>query len=162
MIGDTTTLDTGYGANGLTLTTEATANLRKAGKWGRFIGIVYMCLIAAFILFFIVGGSTFFAMMGLGGPAGGGDGLGAGVFGFFLVIYGLVFAFTFYLMYLLYQFGNKAMAAVDSNDSAALVSSLGSLGRLCKITGILIIIYLAFMGLGLIFGLVGGGLAAFG
>lgn len=154
MIGDTT-LDGGYGA-GLTLTSTDTANLRKAGKWGRFLGILSMVLIGLVILAFIGFGSTMIALMS-GGQIGAG-GIGTVMIGCYLLLLG----FTFYLTYLLYKFGAEAVIAVDNGDGLAMTRSLASLGRLFKIYGIMTVIYLAFIGLSLLFALIGGGMAAFG
>ena len=155
MIGDAT-LDGGYGT-GLNLSSEDTANLRKAGKWGRFLGIISMVFLGLIILAFIGFGSTMVAMMS-GGQFGGGGGAATGL----IVFYVALFAFSFYLVYLLYKFGAEAVTAVDNHDSVAMTKSLASLGRMLKIYGIITVIYFGMMGLGLLFAAIGGGMAAFG
>jgi hypothetical protein len=90
------------------------------------------------------------------GPGGGGAAT------FVIVIYVAILAFSFYLVYLLYKFGSEAVAAVDRGDGSAMTRSFASLGRMLKIYGIVMVVYLAIMGLGLIGALIGGGLAAFG
>ncbi len=154
MIGDTT-LDGGY-STGLSLSPQDTANLRKAGKWGRFLGIISMVFLGLIILAFIGFGGTMVAMMSGGQFGGGGAATGL------IVFYVALFAFSFYLVYLLYKFGAEAVIAVDNNDSVAMTKSLASLGRMLKIYGIITVIYFGIMGLGLLFAAIGGGLAAFG
>jgi hypothetical protein len=155
MIGETT-LDDGYGA-GLSLTTADSANLRKAGKWARFLGIVSMIFLGLFIVGLIGFGGTMMAMM-----SGGEIGAGTGAATAGIVVYVAIFAFSFYLVYLLYKFGAEAVTAVDHGDGQAMSRSLASLGRMLKIYGIITVIYFAFFGIGLIVALVSGGLAVFG
>ena len=148
MIGDST-LDGGY-STGLSLSSEDTANLRKAGKWGRFLGIISMVFLGLIILAFIGFGGTMVAMMS-GGQFGGGGGAATGL----IVFYVALFAFSFYLVYLLYKFGAEAVIAVDNHDSVAMTKSLASLGRMLKIYGILTVIYFGMMALGLLFAAIG-------
>ena len=150
---ESTTLDDGYGS-GLSVDAAAAANLRKAGKWARFIGIVTMVFIGIGIVSLIAFGGTFFALFLGGGDAGAGMGA---IMTPFLLIYVLLLAFFLYLTYLLYRFGVKAMATVDHGDAAALQEAFGSLGRLLKIYGILMIISLVFNVIGIL-GVVAGGL----
>ena len=140
-------LDSSYG-NGPALSSADTANLRKAGKWARFIGIVAMVGIGIFLFFLFVSGGTMIASMGLG-DAGG---LGVVV----LVIYGALMLFSLYMMYLQYQFGTQAVQAVDRDDNGALSQSLAALSKYYKITGVLMAIYLGIMALGIVFAVIGG------
>ena len=155
MIGDTT-LDGGYGT-GVSLSVEDAANLRKAGKWARFVGIVGMVFTALGLIFVVGFSSTMMAMAGLDDFGGG---AGAGIF--FIIFYGAMLAFGFYMVYLLYKFGAKAMEAVDANSSVATSESLFSLARFFKIYGVLMAIYIGFVLLGLIFAVIGGAFAALG
>ena len=155
MIADTT-LDSGYGG-GLSLSTEDTANLRKAGKWGRFLGVVSMVFLGLAILAFIGFGATMLATMGLNEQAG----IPAGATTFLIIFYVAVFVFSFYMVYLLYKFGTAAIEAVDRHDQLAMTKSFASLGRMLKIYGIITVIYLGFMALSLVLALIGGGFAAF-
>jgi hypothetical protein len=155
MIADTT-LDSGYNV-GLSLSSEDSANLRKAGKWGRFLGIVSMVALGLAILAFVGFGATLLATMGFSEQAG----MPAGVTTFLVIFYVAVFVFSFYMVYLLYKFGTAAIAAVDRHDQAAMTKSFASLGRMLKIYGIITVIYLGFMALSLVLTLVGGGIAAF-
>ena len=153
-----TTLDSDYG-NGLTLSPTDTANLRKAGKWGRFLGIVSMVFCALAILLIIGFGGTMFASLAILSPE---LGAGGGAVTALIVFYVAILAFSFYITFLLYKFGSEAVAAVDSGDAAAMTRSFASLARLLKIYGIITIVYLGFFGLTFLLGLVGGGLALFG
>lgn len=144
MLESTTPLDTGYGT-APELPPEGAANLRKAAKWGRFLGIVSMVIIGLFILFLLFFSGTFLTMSGLDGL-----GPGSGMVTFIFVFYGLIFLFGLYISYLLYDFGAKALTGVDTGDSLAVTQSLGSLARMFKIYGILTIIYLGFMALSVI------------
>ncbi|PPK84601.1 hypothetical protein CLV84_3763 [Neolewinella xylanilytica] len=152
------TLDDQYG-NGAALPPEGSTNLRKAGKWGRFLGIVYMVSIGIGIGFIILFGGTAMTLAGMGSETGN-------PFASFmlpmLLFYGLFFAIMLYLAYLLYSFGAKAMLAVDQGDQTAMTASFGSLGRLFKILGILTIIQLAFMALSIVLFLFSGAAALLG
>lgn len=152
-----TTLDGGYGGS-LTIDSGTAANLRKAGKWARFIGIVTMVFIGLAVVAVVGFGSTFLAMA-MGPTLGtGGGGFITGILGFYV----LMLAIFFYLTYLLYNFGAKAMEAVDQQDGVAMNSSFSSLSRLLKIYGVLMIIQLAFTVIWFVGVAFAGGLAAFG
>ncbi len=137
-----TTLDSDYGG-GLSLSGEDTANLRKAGKWGRVLGILSMAFMGLLLLFIVFFGGTFLALSGIGDVTGGGVAMTM-VLGF----YALVLLLFFYLSYLLYKFGADAVAAVDQGRADSMTTSLSSLARLFKIYGIISIVYLGFVALG--------------
>ena len=149
------TLDSGYGSS-LVIDPTAAANLRKAGKWARFVGIVSMVSIGLVVVLLVLFGGSFFALA-LGTQAGGAAG---GMIMGMVVLYGIFFAIVFYLTYLLYDFGAKALATVDRGDTMAMAESFASLGRLLKIFGILTIIQLIFTGIGVL-SMVAGGMASF-
>ncbi|NJB87066.1 hypothetical protein GGR26_002843 [Lewinella marina] len=136
MLENSTPLDREYG-RGPELLPQGAANLRKAGKWGRFLGVLSMAGIGFFLVVMVLFGGTFMAVSGLGAATGGG-GFMTGV----LVIYALVFLFLFYLSYLLYQFGSEAVAAVDNGSPQSVTDAFGALARLFKLYGILAIFYL--------------------
>ncbi|WP_116108544.1 hypothetical protein [Lewinella sp. IMCC34191] len=148
------TLDDNYGS-GASLSTQDAANLRKAGKWARFIAIFSMAALGLVLLGMIVGGSTLLVSMGLG------DGAGAGMMVAF-VFYGAFILFALYMLYLQYKFGSQAMQAVDNHDGAAMSESLAALSRYYKIYGIIMLVYLALMTIGIVFAVIGGAFAAFG
>ena len=123
-------------ATELNLSRQDAANLRKAGKWGRFLGIVSMVFIGITLLFVVFSGSTFLALAGMGD--------GGVLVTVMLAVYAAAILLLFYLSYLLYQFGSRAVIAVDNSDPASTSQSLASLARLFKIYGILTIVYLGF------------------
>lgn len=134
-------LDTDYSGRGPLLPPEGSDSLRKAGKWGRFLGIVSMVTVGLMVAFLVLMGGTLLSI-------GGQNGSNAAAWMLPLVIfYGAMFALMLYLAYLLYHFGAKAMIAVDTGSSTAMTASFGSLGRLLKILGILTVIQLVFMGI---------------
>lgn len=154
MVADSTTLDDGYSA-GISLSSLDAANLRKAGKWARFVGIVYLVFTGLGILSFIFTGGSTLAMM----TANDTIGLGAFIIPF-IILYVLILGFTLYLVYLMYKFGSQAVEAVDNGNQPAMTQSFSALGRLYKILGILTVIYLVFMAL-IFVGAFLGGAAAF-
>lgn len=144
-------LDSGYGEQ-LSLGPSELSSLRKAGKWGRFISIVGLVMIAlGVIVMFIGGGASLFL-----GASGGFNGAGSFV-AMMLIIYGIMFGVTIYLNVLLLQFSNSALRAVDMGSTSAVGSAFNSLAKLFNIVGILLIIYLAFVALFMLLG-VGGAL----
>lgn len=162
MLGDSGTIDSGMIAGGgMTLTDADMRNLRTAGKWARFMAILSLALMALLVLGLLFGGSSLI-LAGLGGGAD--DELGtimAGAGVMVLFIYGLFILFAVYLYYLLYQFGSKAVRAVDSGDHAAMSEALAAQSRLYKIIGILTAVYLVLLAIGLIGGIVAGAAASF-
>ncbi len=150
-------LDTGH-HNGPRLPPEGAANLRKAGKWGRFIGLVSMVSVGLVVVMLFLFSGTFIGVLSMSQP-------GLDIAAWMLpliIIYGLLFAVFLYLAYLLYNFGNKAMEAVDHGSAQAITTSFASLGRLLKILGIFTIIQLAFYALWMLMMVVGGTAAFLG
>ena len=158
MYESTGSLDDHY-ASGPGLSPEGSQNLRKAGKWGRFLGIVYMVFIGIGIACMFFFGGTFLTMAGMGSDQG--PNMTQVMLPLFL-FYGVFFAIFLYLSYLLYSFGSKAMVAVDRGDETAVTDSFGSLGRLFKILGIVTIIQLAFTALSVALFLFSGAAALLG
>ncbi len=150
MIGEST-LDSGYGSS-LALSTTSAANLRKAGKWARFIGIFGLVIMGLTVIGLLFFGGTLLSLDSAGG------GLGAGLM---LLFYLPFVALGVYLVYLQYNFGSKAMEAVDNQSPQSMEVALASLSRYYKISGILLMVYLVLMVLGLI-GMVIGGMAFLG
>ena len=134
-------LDNEYHGSGPLLPPEGSDHLRKAGKWGRFLGIVSMVTLGLMVVFVLLMGGT---LLGIGGSQS--SNIAAWLLPI-VILYGGMFALMLYLAYLLYQFGAKAMTAVDTGSEAAMTASFGSLGRLLKILGILTVIQLVFMGI---------------
>ncbi|MBB4079540.1 hypothetical protein GGR28_002165 [Lewinella aquimaris] len=139
------TLDDGYGSE-LTLTRQDAANLRKAGKWGRFLGIVSMAFVGIFLLVAVLFGGTFLALVGATGGMAPFNGGGV-LLTITLAVYAAIFLLLFYLSYLLYKFGAEATVGIDHGNSRAVSDALGALARLFKLYGILTIAYLGFTAL---------------
>ena len=152
-------LDDNY-ASGPGLPPAGSTNLRKAGKWGRFIGIVSMASIGFLLLMLVLFSGTIISTMDAD-PFGSAQGL-AQWMAPMLVFYGLFFALFLYLAYLLYSFGSNAMTAVDRSDEQAITASFGALARLFKIMGVLTVIQLCFYALWIVFFLVSGAAAFLG
>ncbi|WP_116108545.1 DUF5362 family protein [Lewinella sp. IMCC34191] len=159
MYENTDPLDDRYGSGTALLPPEGSENLRKAGKWGRFLGIVSMVSIGIGIILMLLFGGTAMTMAGMGGETGNPF---AAVILPVILFYGIFFAIMLYLAYLLYNFGAQAMQAVDRGDQAAMTTSFASLGKLLKILGILTIIQLAFMALSVAIFLFSGAAALLG
>ncbi|WP_420458813.1 hypothetical protein [Neolewinella sp.] len=136
MIGDTT-LDSGYGS-GLMVDGPVAANLRNAGKWARFVGIALLIVIGLSLIPFLFTGTAAFSDPAFGPIAAFATP--------FLIVVVAVTLFSLYLYYLVFDFGRKAMRAVDNNDQLAMQSSIASLSKLFSIIGILVVVYLVIIG----------------
>ena len=126
-------LDGDYG-EGITLQTRDLNYLRTAGKWGRFISIASLALMALGLVFMIVGGSSAFMLAG-------------GLFGpeaFILLPYLAILGVIVYMNILMYQFATNAVSASTGKSKSAITEALKALSRMFIIGGVLFIIYLAF------------------
>ncbi|ODT51752.1 MAG: hypothetical protein ABS68_11365, partial [Niastella sp. SCN 39-18] len=63
---------------------------------------------------------------------------------------------SFVFSYLVYQFGNRTKKGLLNTDQDNLNSGFSNLKILFRIYGIIVIIYLAFIALALLFGIIGG------
>ena len=143
MQADYAPLDSGYTSNGLQLDATDLQNLREAGKWARFLAIVFLISIALAVVFIIIFGGTMLAMTGFGAEAGV-------VGGFLFVVGAIALALYIYPIIKLYQFGTKIMAAVDNGNSVVASESYNALRGMFKFLGILTIIGLALQALQMI------------
>ncbi len=157
-------LDSGAVTSDLSLSLESVRHLRTAGKWGRFISIVGIVLIAIG-LFFILLGAVFSGGMGIGsllGDAGGmSAGFGAGLMAVYFLIYAALLGVGLYMYILLYRFSTNAIRVADVGDQQAIAPAFAALAKMMTIGGVIFVIYLSFIGLFLIFGLIGGVASAF-
>jgi hypothetical protein len=147
-------LDSGIGGSGsLEITPRNYADLQSSSKWakllaiGHFIGVGFMVLMA--LVMFSVGAS-FSDQMGMMG--------GGAFFAFFYLIYAGIMVMPGLF---LWRFSNNTTQALDTNDQIALQDSLANLSSLFKFYGVIMLISLVFMGIGLVFGVMGGLFAAF-
>ncbi len=161
MTGDFGTIDSNLAGSGFALSSADQTNLRTAGKWARFLAIIGLVSMALVVLMMLFGGGTMMALMMGGGmgasPYDTGAAVGAGAFMF--IFYGIFIAAGIYLYWLLYQFGDKAMKAVDSGNTALMSESLAAQSKMYKIIGILAAIYLGFLALAILFAVIGGAAA---
>lgn len=131
----------------LTLGPQDLRHLRKAGKWSRLLGIISMVSLTLLVVTIVVYHATVTGMIGFAAAMAGGSALVTLV----LAIYAAVLLAVFYLAYLMYKFGDRAVVASDAEDHVALTAALAALGRLFMIYGILLISYLALTAAGLVY-----------
>lgn len=151
------TIDGGLGYTGLTLSTVDTNNLRTAGKWGRFIAISGLVVMGLAILLMLFFGGTMLTLMSMS-EMGGAGALGGT---FLFVFYGVIFAISIFIYWMLFQFSSNAIKAADSGSPEAMAASISSLKTMLKVVGILWAVYLGFVALMIVITLVGGLAAAF-
>lgn len=151
MIDDYGTIDAGMSTTGIQLTSTDLANLKTAGKWGRFISIVILVSIGLMMLGIIFFGGTMMAVAGADlGPAGAFGGTAI------IIVYGLLFALYIYPTVMLYKFSTNVIKAVDNGNSTAASEAFASLKSMFKFMGILIAIILGFYALFFVLALLGG------
>lgn len=155
MTEDFGTLDAGMGNSGLTLTANDLSNLRTAGKWGRFLAISGLVIIGLSVLAMLFFGGTMLTMMSMGSGMGDLGGVGAIGGTFIFIIYGIVFAISGYIYWMLYQFSTNAIKAADSGSQAAVTDAFSSLKSMLKVSGIILAIFLSIYALIFLIGIIG-------
>lgn len=141
----------------LQFTPVAQSFYRETAKWARFLSITGFVFIGLYTLWALMllalGGAAFSSMEGMGAMGA----IGGTFFAIIILLFGLLMFFpTLYL----YRFGTKAKHALESNNTEYLTSSLENLKSYFKFLGIMVAIYLGFMVLGFVFGILGGLAAA--
>jgi hypothetical protein len=131
---------------------NATAYLKEAARWAKFLSIVGFVFCGLMIIIGIFAGSIFTFIFSRMNPEGFG---GAGVGVFFTVIYILLAALNFFPCLYTYNFATKAQTALRNNDQEQLNLSLKNLKSLYRFLGILMIIVLGFYAIAIVFGLIG-------
>lgn len=127
----------------------AAAHLKEVAMWAKLLAIV------GFILSVLLGLGALFAGAIMETMTGG---LAAGG-GFMLSLIYLIIAAVYFAMSLfMFRFSTKMKLALQTIDQENFNNSLYNLKLVYRITGIIVIIYLAFMALALIVGI---GAAAF-
>lgn len=158
MVSDFNTPIDGDMTSSTDMNSELRDHFRTAGKWGRFIAIVGLAMTGLMLVTMLFTGGAMFSMMA-DTPGFGG---GAGAFGGAMMIFYLaIFLFSAYIYYLLYKFSVDAIKAADRDDMVTAASAMKSLGTLFKIVGVITAIYVGFMALMMVFGVLGGLAAAF-
>lgn len=139
-------IDSGM-TSGNDLPSELRQHLKTAGTWGRFVAIV------GFVLF----GLSIISLVFMGGGMGSMFGSTFGMIGGgFLVIYLVIVLLSLYLNFLLFQFSNNALVAANSNDVSSITDAMRSMANFWKIIGILLAIYLGFILIVFVGGIIGG------
>lgn len=121
--------------SGLSLSSDAQYFLQEGSKWAKFLGILGFIGVG----FLVLGG---FSIMGAGSLLSGmGDmPFSPGLFGLLYIIIAILY---FIPSLYLYNFANKAQAALRNNDSGMLTESIGFLRSTFKFFGIFAIIGIA-------------------
>ena len=144
--------------NGNLLTAElhvdgiAHTHLVETAKWARFLAIVGFVICGIIILAALFAGSLLTTMSGAG--------MAQGMLSTALLssVYIIIAAIYFVLCLFLMRYANKMKAALMVHDQENFNLALHNLKLVYRITGIIVIVYLAFIVLALI---VGVGAAAF-
>jgi hypothetical protein len=151
MTDDYGTIDAGMSTAGIHLTSADLANLKTAGKWGRFISIVILVSIGLMMLGIIFFGGTMMALassdIGAAGALGGTA---------MVIFYGLLFALYIYPTVMLYKFSTNIIKAADNGNATAASEAFASLKSMFKFMGILMAIMLGFYALFFVIALLGG------
>jgi len=136
------------------------AHLEMAGKWAKFIAIVYFIYIGlatvAMLFLLLVSGAAGASVPGM--PASFGPAFMTWYFICLIVVLAIMIIPTLYL----YRFGVNALAAARGGDEEAMSHSLTNLGRLFRFIGIYIIAMFALCVVVFIAVIVAGTLAGLG
>lgn len=133
----------------------AVAHLRETAKWAKFLAIVgfVFCVMIGIIGIF---SGTLLGSMGAGlGSAGAQSFMSAGVL---TAIYGVIGVIYFVLSLFLYRFAGKMQVALQATDQDSFNAALYNLKLVYRISGVIVLVYLAFVALAMVFGI---GMAAF-
>ncbi|MBN8835283.1 MAG: hypothetical protein J0H76_12985 [Sphingobacteriales bacterium] len=143
--------------NELTIDPVAYAHLKETAMWARFLGILGFIMSGFVFLFALFAGSILSRVQQSAGPYAGAENpfLSMGT-GFITVLYIVLAIISFVFSYLVYQFGNRTKKGLLNTDQDNLNSGFSNLKILFRIYGIIVIIYLAFIALALLFGIIGG------
>jgi hypothetical protein len=139
--------------NELQIDPTAAMHLKEAAMWARFLGIVGFIVAGLLTIVALFAGTIFTALMRTN-PYGSAS-ITGGVGGFITVVYLIIAAIAFFLALLMFRFGSRTKVALLTNDQSSLNGGFSSLKILLRVYGIVTIIYLGFLALALIFGVVG-------
>lgn len=109
----------------LQIDSDTSTHISGAGKWAKFIAIVAFCACGIGLMVALFGAAFFERAFGQFLP-GAFRFAGAGT-GIFILLILVIVGVMVYIYYLLYNFGQKAPAAVEQGDHNLLAKSLGSL-----------------------------------
>jgi Family of unknown function (DUF5362) len=127
--------------------------LAETAKWGKFLAILGFVMTAIIVIISLFA-SVIFSSLLRGMPTGGGD-LAAMGTTFITVLYLVIAAINFFMALYLYKFSTKMKAALYANDQEALNTSFLNLRSMFRLIGVLTAIYIGFIVLALIFGILG-------
>ena len=113
----------------LQLFPEDLANLKKAGKWGKFIAIIIALNLVGFGFAFWTGTMVSGGYSGQNSKA-------------YIIIYLLFFGLSLYCCLLLFQFSSKAITTAENETQDDLSNALTNLAMMFKTAGRLVIISL--------------------
>ncbi len=132
-------IDGGFTSSTLQLNGDTGTNLRTAGVWARFVGIVGLIFGGLFAVGVII---AFLGSLFMGGDDLFGVGAGSGMLSLIMIFYLAVIVFSVYLAWLSFDFGRRSIQSVDRGDQLSLDQAFVSLKRLYICTGGLLILYL--------------------
>jgi hypothetical protein len=133
---------------------ETISYLGETARWAKFLAIIGFIGCGLAVIFGIFAGSIFGAMGTFGRYGlGGGGAILSVVIG---IIYIAIALLYFFPCLYLFNFASRMQVALRNNDQVQLNSSLRNLKSCYKFLGILMIVVLAFYGLSLIGGIIGG------
>lgn len=143
-----------YGPPPMSLDTTGQTLLRGAARWAQFMAVAAFVASGMMIVMALTAPLWFSAMRNLpGAEMNGMLSMGSGMFMGTYLFAGLIqFFFALYL----YRFAVRAQRALALRDGAVLDESLAALGGYFRVQGILLIVFLGFMALALVGGLIGG------
>ncbi|MFD0764121.1 DUF5362 family protein [Mucilaginibacter lutimaris] len=142
----------------LILNEQAQYYLHKAGQWAYFLGIMgfvgtaFIAILALFV-------GTIFTTMATMNPM---MAAAAGAGGAVTVVYLLIALVSFFFALYLYQFGDRIKKGITFKNNEEVTLALSKLKSFFKLWGIFAIVYLSFMALFIIIGILGGAAAMMG
>jgi len=142
--------------NELVIDSTAHIYLRETAKWTRFFGVLGfigsgIIVIASFFI------GTIFSKMSM---MSAGDGpnpmamMSGALGGVLTVIYLLIGVLVFFISLFLFRFGTKMLVALDNPDQDVFNLSLKNLKNYFRIQGIFTLIYLGFIALAIVIGII--------
>lgn len=127
--------------------------LKDSARWAKFIGIVGMVISVILAIFGLFAGALM-SRMAMPTEPGSAEVLTI-MKGAMSVVYFVMGAIMFLIYFQAYRYGSRMANALNTGDQVVLNSSFKSLKMFFKIQGIIFAIYLGFLALALIFGIIG-------
>ncbi len=121
----------------LRLSSDVRQNLGEAAKWAKIVSIVQIVMLSFITLGILM-------MFAFGATAMMGNAQAAPMFGFMLIFFVPFLGIAFWLTISLLQFASKTQTALRENDQTSLETGISKLKTFWKISGILVLIVVAF------------------